>query len=757
MLIMPHLRSLNLSAISLLAVCVLTHSRAMAQSVGIPLPRLLTTTPMGAQAGTTVDITISGDSLDEAGELVFTHAGIKASPKRDASGATVPNQYTIAVAPDCPLGIYEARVMSRLGVSSSRVFSVDSLPEVTRTAANTTLATALDLQVDSICNANVTAKAVDHYRFSASTGQRIIVHCAARSIDSKLDAVLIIGDEAGRDLKVERRGGLIDFTVPADGKYTIKVHDLTFNGGPAYFYRLSLRQLPTDAALPQFATTQSVSAFSWPPSGLAAVAGSQEIEPNQDHSDAQKINLPCDISGSFFPAADVDMFEFAAKKGEVWWIEVASERLGRPTDPAIVVQLVEPSTPGDANSPPKFTDVAELSDIPSPMKTSSNGYAYDGPPFNGGSADILGKLEIQQDGIYHLQLSDLFGGTRKDPRNVYRLIIRQAQPDFALVAWGIHMELRNGDRAALSKPIALRGGQTVALEVVTVRRDGFDGPIELAMDGLPAGVTAQGITIPAGKSRGIMLVTADVSAPPALVHANFVGRAETDGQAVSRSCRLAEMTWPVPDAWSEIPTPRLVSSVPVSVSAAEQAPLTIAAKEKNVIEVAAGQKAIVPLVLTRRTDFSGTVIQLRTFGETFERAPQFDVPITADSAEAVLDTAALGTPPGDYVVAFYGGAIAKYQDNPGAVLAARAAQKTADEAVKGAEAEVQLLSTQLASAAAEQKASLEQQLTVAKATHQEAVSQAKVAADRVQAATDRATAKDTVDIVVSEPITIRVK
>ncbi len=100
---------------------------------------------------------------------------------------------------------------------------------------------------------------------------------------------------------------------------------------------------------------------------------------------------------------------------------------------------------------------------------------YDGPPFNGGSTDILGKLEIKQDGIYRLQLSDLFGGTRKDARNIYRLIIRQAQPDFALVAWGLHMELRNGDRAALSKPIALRAGQTIALEVVTVRRDGFNG------------------------------------------------------------------------------------------------------------------------------------------------------------------------------------------------------------------------------------------------------------------------------------------
>jgi len=99
----------------------------------------------------------------------------------------------------------------------------------------------------------------------------------------------------------------------------------------------------------------------------------------------------------------------------------------------------------------KLTDVAEFSDIPSPVKVSSNGYAYDGPPYNAGSADILGKLEIKEDGLHRLQLSDLFGGTRNDPKNVYRLVIRKAAPDFAVVAWALHMELRNGDRNGVSK------------------------------------------------------------------------------------------------------------------------------------------------------------------------------------------------------------------------------------------------------------------------------------------------------------------
>ncbi len=190
---------------------LLTAGNLAAQSVCIPLPRLLTTMPMGGQAGTTCDVTITGDHLDEAGQLVFTHPGLSAQPKKDDAGKSIPNQYTITIAPDCPIGIHEARVMSRLGISSARVFSVGSLPEVTRTKPNTTLATAMELAIDSTCNAHATAKSVDHYAFQARQNERILIHCASKEVDSKLGAVLIVADDAGRDLKVERRGGLIDF------------------------------------------------------------------------------------------------------------------------------------------------------------------------------------------------------------------------------------------------------------------------------------------------------------------------------------------------------------------------------------------------------------------------------------------------------------------------------------------------------------------------------------------------------------------
>ena len=145
--------------------------------------------------------------------------------------------------------------------------------------------------------------------------------------------------------------------------------------------------------LPPIPRSQTVSSFSWPPTGLAAQLPSAEAEPNDEQAEAQKITLALRHRRQLLSRRRRRFFEFTAKKGEVWWVEVASERLGLPTDPSVVVQHVSGS-----GAEEKLTDVAELTDIASPVKVSSNGYSYDGPPYNAGSSDILGKLEINEDG-----------------------------------------------------------------------------------------------------------------------------------------------------------------------------------------------------------------------------------------------------------------------------------------------------------------------------------------------------------------------
>jgi hypothetical protein len=742
------------AGVCILALAVFCSSVVHAQSVGLPTPRLLTTTPMGGQVGTQVDITITGEELDNAGEILFSAPHLTAAPKLDANGQPIPNQYTVTIAPDCPVGVYETRIRTRLGLSSARIFSVNNLPELMQKAGNTTVANAMELPLNSIVNAVMSGRSADHYAFTGKKGQRVFVDVASRGIDSKLEAVVVIGDALGRDLVVERRTGALDYTLPEDGKYIIKIHELTFQGGPAFYYRLALRELAADAVAVRQPATKKVSAFSWPPTGLPEQAGLAEVEPNNTAAQVQKITLPCDLSGAFATAADVDLFQFEAKAGEVWWLEVASERFGLPTDPNVIVQQVTGTPEAET-----LVDVAELADIPSPVKVSSNGYAYDGPPYDAGSSDVLGKIEIKADGVYRIQLTDLFGGTRNDPKNVYRLVIRKTAPDFALVAWGLHQELRNGDRNAVSKPIALRGGATQALEVIAIRRDGFDGEIELTMDNLPPGVTATGIKIGAGKNRGLMLISSKADAPRGMSFVNFVGKSTLDGQPVTRPCRVASVAWPILDSWGEIPAPRLTADIPVSVSGVDQSSITIA-PAAPMLEVVAGQKLTVPFTLTRRSEFQGAST-LRAIGCGLEAVPALEVNFTTDKIEATIDTAALKCAPGDYVLAFHGPAVTKYRHHPEAVPAAEEAKTKAEQAVAAIETEVkqamELAASAGAAATPEQKAAADKAL--AEITEKQKAAQAALAAatEKLKQATAVAQPRDIVDIVVAEPITIRVQ
>jgi hypothetical protein len=157
-----------------LAVAVALTARAAGQSVGLPTPRLLTVTPTGGKAGTTFEVTVSGEHLDEAGDLLFSNPRVTARRKLDPAGAPSPDRYVVTIAPDCPPGLTEARLMTRLGVSASRAFAVGTLAEVTPAKPNRSLAAARDLPVGSVCNGCVADRAADFYRFTAKRGQRLI-------------------------------------------------------------------------------------------------------------------------------------------------------------------------------------------------------------------------------------------------------------------------------------------------------------------------------------------------------------------------------------------------------------------------------------------------------------------------------------------------------------------------------------------------------------------------------------------------------
>jgi cell division protein FtsB len=253
-----------------------------------------------------------------------------------------------------------------------------------------------------------------------------------------------------------------------------------------------------------------------------------------------------------------------------------------------------------------------------------------------------------------------------------------------------------------------------------------------------------------------MLITAQEDAPRGYSNATFVGRSKLDGKDVVRPCRLASVAWPIPDSWGEIPSPRLLADVPVSVSGFDRAPLTIAAKTP-VVEARVGEKLTIPLVYKRTSEFSGDKIQMRAIGAAFEKSPGFDLPIKAEGSQAVLDLGALKIAPGEYLVSFLGGAVVKYRHQPESVAAAEAASKKISVEVKTLEAEVKKVASDVQAAPPAKKEQMVKAMAAVNAKMKAATDALNATKDQLKRATEAAQPRDIADIVVCEPITIRVK
>src|SRR5271169_2347904 len=119
---------------------------ATVASAELPSPRLDRITPLGAAAGSSVEVEIAGADLEEANRLLFDHPGIMAEHVKD-------RKFKVSIAADVPAGTYDARVVGKYGLSSPRLFAVSrDLVEVREKKPNDELATAQAVEVNSVVN-----------------------------------------------------------------------------------------------------------------------------------------------------------------------------------------------------------------------------------------------------------------------------------------------------------------------------------------------------------------------------------------------------------------------------------------------------------------------------------------------------------------------------------------------------------------------------------------------------------------------------
>jgi len=300
---------------------------------------------------------------------------------------------------------------------------------------------------------------------------------------------------------------------------------------------------------------------------------------NPTAATAQHVPLPCEIAGRIAARGQRHWYALAALKGDVFTIEVLSDRLGAPTDMYFVLR--------NATNPKQITEITQQDDDPLDL---GQGQLY--TPSRDPTAF---RFVVPADGRYELLVGSHLSDTQYGPEHIYRVRITPEQPDFRLV-------VMSADRNRPDTWLLGQGGNE-HLMVYVWRRDGFKGNVALSVEGLPPGVTCKPQVASAGLKHTLLVLSAAANAPPFTGEIKVKGMALIGGQSVVREARPFSITWPV-QPQQNIPTiARMDHGLMLAVRG--QAPLSLTAGVDKVT-VSLGDKLTIPLKLTRLwPDFKG--------------------------------------------------------------------------------------------------------------------------------------------------------
>jgi hypothetical protein len=175
------------------------------------------------------------------------------------------------------------------------------------------------------------------------------------------------------------------------------------------------------------------------------------------------------------------------------------------------------------------------------------------------------------DGDYIARIRDVRGDG--GPEHAYRLSIREPRPDFRLT-----MNPRN--------PNVPQGG-FIPITFTAFRMDGFTGPIDIAIEGLPPGLHATKGTIGKGQVTATLLLSADRDAKlTESVPLKPAGRASVNGKALSHLANPEDKI-------------KLASLMPI--------PDVLMTAETKEVELEPGTTAQVAVSVSRQRDYGGRV------------------------------------------------------------------------------------------------------------------------------------------------------
>jgi hypothetical protein len=457
----------------------------------------------------------------------------------------------ITIDPNAEPGDRELRLGGRIGLTNPLCFQVGLLPETREPEyKDPGKPFTPKVQLPVLLNGQILPGEADRFRFSAKKGQNLTIEAQARhlvpyladAVPGWFQATLTLYDAKGKELAYAGNylfnpDPVLFYRITRDGDYEIEIRDSIYRGREDFVYRVSLSEQPfitqmfplggqtgvfTVASISGWNLDTNEMPLDTMPDGGAirqaqlrqnnrrsnsvlyavdTLPECNEIEDNGTTEDAQHITLPQIVNGRISKPGDVDIFRFDANAGDEIAAEVYARRLNSPLDSLLWLS--------DANG-------------------KVLGYNDDNGDKNVGllthNADSYLRLRLPNTGTYfvHLADSENHGGSDYG----YRLRISHPQPDFALLA--------------APSSINILAGGTVPVTIEALRKDGFNGEIELTLKDAPPGFKLSGVRIPAGCDRLRVTLTAPQKPLEQPINLQFEGQAKIDNQAVSRPVTPAE-------------------------------------------------------------------------------------------------------------------------------------------------------------------------------------------------------------------------
>jgi hypothetical protein len=457
----------------------------------------------------------------------------------------------VTIAADARPGPRELRLKTNMGLSNPLIFNVGQITEYgekepNNQAADENAPAALPI----IFNGQIMPGDVDRFPLKLAKGQKLVMAVSARELIPYLadavpgwfQATLALYDDQGKEVAYAddyrfNPDPVLFYEIPQDGQYVLEIKDAIYRGREDFVYRIAVGEFPyitsifpLGAPVGEKATVK-ITGWNLPvdelkipaeqkqpgvipvsvrkktlvsntmPFAIDELPESMEREPNNRIPFAQTIKPGLILNGRIDQPGDTDIFKFEGKAGEQIVAEIHARRLNSPLD-----------------------SVLKLTDASGKMIASNDDQEDKACGLETHHADSLLTAALPADGTYYIHLAD--AQDKGSSAYAYRLRISHPMPDFQL--------------RAVPSTLNVRAGATVPITVYAMRRDGFEGDININLVAAPEGFTLQGPPLTAEKDNVKMTIKAPPTGSRAPVTLQLSGRATIDGQDITRKAVPAD-------------------------------------------------------------------------------------------------------------------------------------------------------------------------------------------------------------------------